>query len=257
MMGKDFSFQGLPDGSYVVSAVRTEGQKSSYATQSVQVSGADVTDVNLTFQAGKEVHGTVRFEGKPLAAKPATMYVTLKPEPPVGNFRNNRQVNPDGTFQFDSVPPVMMEVSMSRVPGAYLKSVQLGDKALPDRRFDLSRTHGPLTITMGTDMAEVEGTAKLSSGQPAARVRITVIPYETNLGRTELQRFGFTNDDGEFQIKDVAPGDYKVFAWEDVDIGAPKDPEFRKPFETSGVPVKLESNGHAALSLTAIKTRVE
>jgi Carboxypeptidase regulatory-like domain len=125
---------------------------------------------------------------------------------------------------------------------------------LSDGRLDLSRESGKLTLVLGTDMGEVEGTVKHASGEPAARVRVTVIPYGSKLGNTELSRFAFTEEDGTYVVKDVAPGEYKVFAWEDVPIGAPQDPEYRKPFENSGTAIKLESNGKATVPLTAIVT---
>jgi uncharacterized protein (DUF2141 family) len=254
---RQFSFRGLRDGSYTLSAFRSEGQQISFAQQQVTVSGADVSGIELSFQPSKEVHGQVRFEGKAPPTKFENIRVTLAPDPKFQHVSDTAPLNRDGTFLFKALPPRLIDVSVGRVPGAYLKTVQLGDALLPNRRFDLSRTNGPLTITMGTDTAELEGTAKRATGEPAPRARITVIPYGQNLRRTELQRFGITAEDGTFHIKDIPPGEYKVFAWEDVETGAPQDPDFRKPFEDSGAPVKLEPNAHATVSLTAIKTHIE
>jgi carboxypeptidase family protein len=81
------------------------------------------------------------------------------------------------------------------------------------------------------DVGTVSGTVQHANGEPAGRVRVTVIPDGANLGRDDLSRFAFTEEDGAYQVKDIAPGEYNVFAWEDVEVGAPQDPEFRKPFE--------------------------
>jgi hypothetical protein len=72
------------------------------------------------------------------------------------------------------------------------------------------------------------------------------------LGRIDLARTGFSDEKGEFKIKDIAPGDYKVFAWEDVPVGAPQDADFRKPFEKQGVAVRMQPNGHEKVSVTSI-----
>jgi hypothetical protein len=38
----------------------------------------------------------------------------------------------------------------------------------------------------------------------------------------------------------LAPGDYLVLAWEDVEYGAWTDPEFLRTYETTGTHVRLE-----------------
>jgi hypothetical protein len=134
----------------------------------------------------------------------------------------------------------------------YLKAVRLGDKQLPGRRIDLSSKPEPLTIVLGADVGEVEGSVQNAGGDPMARARVNVIAYGDHAKRGDLNRFGFTDEKGEFKIKDVPPGEYKVFAWEDVPVGAPQDPEFRKPFEKQAASVRMQPNGHEKVQVTAI-----
>ena len=140
--------------------------------------------------------------------------------------------------------PMAYEVAINRVPGVYLKSVRIGDKQLADRRVDLASKLQLLTIVLGADVGDVEGSVKNAKGEPVVRARVTVIPCGDQSSRVDFNRFGFTDEKGEFKIKDVAPGEYKVFAWEDVPAGAPQDPEFRKPFEKQGVAIRMQPNGH-------------
>jgi hypothetical protein len=84
---------------------------------------------------------------------------------------------------------------------------------------------------------------------------VTLIAYGTHLGRADLSHSGFTEEQGKFHLRNVAPGEYKVFAWEDVPIGAPQDPDFRKPFEKQAAAVKMEPNGRETVELTAISVK--
>jgi hypothetical protein len=144
-------------------------------------------------------------------------------------------------------------LNVGSVPGAYLKSVQIGDRALPDRRIDLTQGGGgQLAVVLASDVGQVDGSVKKAGGEPAVRVRVTLVPEGDRSGRVELSRFAFSNEKGEFKITNVPPGEYKIFAWEDVQAGAPQDPEFRKPFEKRGVALKIPSNGHASADLTVI-----
>jgi len=62
-----------------------------------------------------------------------------------------------------------------------------------------------------------------------------------------------TNDQGKFELSGTAPAEYKVFAWEDVDQGAQRSEEFRKPFASKGTAVKLDPGGRVTVELQAIR----
>jgi hypothetical protein len=55
---------------------------------------------------------------------------------------------------------------------------------------------------------------------------------------------------GRFQFDRVPPGDYKVFAWQEVEAGAWHDPEFMRTYENLGTPVRV-SEGETAVVETA------
>ena len=48
-----------------------------------------------------------------------------------------------------------------------------------------------------------------------------------------------TDASGRFQLDGVAPGDYKLFAWEDVEDGAWLDSAFMKLDEDKGTPMRV------------------
>src|SRR5439155_2068567 len=79
---------------------------------------------------------------------------------------------------------------------------------------------------------------------PDRSVQIVLIPAEQR-DRSDLYRTASTDDSGRFALTDVAPGDYKLFAWEALDPYAYFDPKILEPFEQQGKPV------HVAESTTA------
>ena len=67
-----------------------------------------------------------------------------------------------------------------------------------------------------------------------------------------------TGPDGNFTIKSLPPGEYRILAWEEVDYGLGSDPEFRPHFDSRSVVVKLSEGSHetsdvALLSRDAIE----
>jgi hypothetical protein len=113
---------------------------------------------------------------------------------------------------------------------------------------------GPISVILGADVGRIEGVVVLADGNPAPRVRVTLFPDGAHTGRPDLFKFAFTDDQGSFHFDKIPPGDYRLFAWQDVQPGEPQDPEFRKKFEKQSALVKLGPNSHETVPLTAIVT---
>jgi hypothetical protein len=245
----------LLPGSYVVIGTVSEDGKTSVVRQPVEVVNADVEGVTLNFLPAIEVTGSVRVEGTPHHPLD-NLRVFLRGDVPMMMGQSSAEVKPDGSFVIPDVVPDVYEITVGPTQGAYMKSIRFGDAEVQEGRIDLTQGSGAVTVLLGTDVGELEGSVKKSNGDPAVRVRITLIAYGAHLGRGDLSRSGFTDEQGKFHLRNVAPGEYKLFAWEDVPIDAPQDPEFRKPFEKQFVAVKMEPNGHqTAVELTVISVK--
>ena len=60
-----------------------------------------------------------------------------------------------------------------------------------------------------------------------------------------------TASDGSFTFKNLAPGEYHLAAWDDLD-GNPNRPEFFKPFESSATTATVHEGSHASVSVKLI-----
>jgi hypothetical protein len=241
---------GVPPGSYALVGVRTDLDKRTYAYLPVEVTNEDVDVGPLTFSPGVDISGVIQIEGG--KQRPPDLRVSLQAEGPTMSGFPSAEVKPDGSFALHDVGPGVYQLNLGAVPGTYLKSIKLGDHALQDRRIDLTQGGGQLAVVLASDVAQVDGSVKKADGEPAVRVRVTLVPEGDQFGRQDLSRFAFSNEKGEYKIANVPPGDYKIFAWEEVQAGAPLDPEFRKPFEKRGVALKIPPNGRASADVTVI-----
>jgi hypothetical protein len=61
-----------------------------------------------------------------------------------------------------------------------------------------------------------------------------------------------TDAHGNFRIEDVAPGEYKVFAWDDAEPGAAASVEFRQPYERYAIPIAIAADSSRTVTLKAI-----
>jgi hypothetical protein len=57
---------------------------------------------------------------------------------------------------------------------------------------------------------------------------------------------------GHFSITGIAPGEYKLFAWEQIEESAYQDPEFLKPYESQGQAITIREGSRENAQLKVI-----
>jgi hypothetical protein len=70
--------------------------------------------------------------------------------------------------------------------------------------------------------------------------QVALIPDQRD--RHDLYKFVITDANGQFMFPSVAPGSYKVFAWENVEQFSWFDPAVLAPYEGHGMPVTESSS---------------
>jgi len=81
------------------------------------------------------------------------------------------------------------------------------------------------------------------------------VPEASRRTQYRLYKPQTTDQYGRFELRGIAPGDYKLFSWEEVESGAWEDPEFLKPFEEKGERISLQDGDQKTLNLTTIRTK--
>jgi uncharacterized protein (DUF2141 family) len=82
---------------------------------------------------------------------------------------------------------------------------------------------------------------------------VALVPQEkARQASTVYYRQATADASGRFTFKDIPPGSYRVFAWDDVESGAWMDPDFLKPLETKGEPVSVSESAKESVKLKVI-----
>ena len=139
---------------------------------------------------------------------------------------------------------------------AYVKSVRLGDSDVLANGMHL---YGPaeqsLEIVIGLNGAELEGVAFENGRDPAANITVVAVPDGGNRGRADLYKRAATDRQGRFTMGGLAPGDYTLYAWVDLERGAWESPEFMRAFEGRGRFVRLREGKNEPVELSVIVGR--
>ena len=139
------------------------------------------------------------------------------------------------------------------IENAYVKSARLDGKDVLNGGIHLEKeTNGPLQVVISMNAGTVEGHVVDSAGKPAPNVKAVAVPNASRRQRGDLYKFVSTDDSGAFQLKGLAPGEYKLFSFERVEEGAWQDAEFIKLFENLGTALRVAEGKRLTVDLKLI-----
>ena len=148
-----------------------------------------------------------------------------------------RGANPDAADT--TAPPAGPPVKNN----AYVADILLGVASIYDKGLDIGlNTPAQLEIILKTDPGSVTGILVAANQTPVQGTLVVLVPAPQHRQNMALYKIGGTNATGRFTINGVAPGDYKLFAWESAPNGAYQNADFIKKYETRGVPITVLPN---------------
>jgi len=115
------------------------------------------------------------------------------------------------------------------------------------------RSPGDLEVLLGADGGKIDGRLTSEDQDPAASVHVVLIPEPALRSQSHRYRTTTTDQDGRFALSGIAPGEYKIFAWEDLGTGDFRDPDFIKHFEELGTVMRVRSHGRENVELRVIR----
>jgi hypothetical protein len=168
--------------------------------------------------------------------KPSGLSVGLLPLEG-GTWSQSAVSRDDGSFDFALVGSERYQV---RIQGEvahafYIKGIRYGDTESSDGIISISGVEGSLVLTLSTNgarlVARVSGVREKNPLTP----QVVLIP-EKPQGETRL---GLFDQNGVFSFNNLAPGAYKLYAFQEVPEGSWEDPDFVKEIKQRSVDILL------------------
>jgi len=249
-----FDLPGVLPGSYTVTAQWYDDGKVHTARQNIDVGNADVEGLQLTIGKGTPIVGHLRWEGKPSMIGDQLMVFAQSTDETV--HPGYARVDADGSFTWAEVPDGELRVRVfGQSEDSFVKAARYGSAdALADGFTPRAGSGTTLEIIMSSHGALVQGSAVDADGLPAVGAQVVLVPEGLRRERFDLYKTAQTDQRGQFQLRGVAPGDYKLFSWDEVEHGAWEDQDFLKAFESNGEKVTVEEAETKLVNVITIKT---
>jgi hypothetical protein len=222
------------------------------------VGSSDVTNVIVTMLDPVPVSGTVKVEGQQTqGTESQAMSLSLTPAeyiPGLPGGGANARVS-QGAFKIAAVTPDNYYVSFGGLPeGSYVKSVRMNSQEVIEKGIDLTIARGAviLDVTLSTKGGSVEGTV-VEDGKAAPGSYLMLLADPIRPGQPYLNRSSTSDQDGKFAIKGLAPGDYKLYAFQEPQPEIAQDLSQIKPFESKAVKVKVTESSTERAELKVLK----
>jgi hypothetical protein len=247
----NFEFRGVPAGAYNLIATLRLREGTLASRLPLDVGSASLENVQLILSPLVNFAGRIRLKGD-APASPSTVQVSLEARDPMLSSNSSAQARDDGSLSFANVNPDLYDVVVSGLPdGYYLKAVLADTQDVLAAGLDLSRgAIRTLDVVLAPNAGVASGAVQNGRQQPAPGATVVLIPQETErVGRGQYYHITTTDASGNFTLKNLDPGHYRAYAWQDIEYGAWLDPDFMKPLEEHGVVVTIQEGSQETLAL--------
>ncbi len=255
-----FEIHGVFPGSYFAVATQRLVNGRDQVTMTggrapVDVGGSDIDRLTILLSPVREIAGELTLEGlRDTGNDYHHPVISLKSQFPVPAFGEKWALFNGNQFSIDNLIEGDYQVQVTDLPpGAYVKSIRFGsvDALNESLRFD-SRTTDRLEIILSLNAGSLTGTVVNKNGEPVGNAPVALVPPQAQRQRADLYRSTMTDEAGRFRLQAIPPGDYALFAWEDIEDGLWRDPEFIQRNQASGRQVHIAESGRENIDLTAI-----
>jgi hypothetical protein len=254
----EFEILDVSPGSYKLAAAIQDEESQFVGVTQVEVVDADVISVRIVIAHGADLRGRVIKEGKISPSSVIRVSTSPRERGTLGGSES-REAKPDGTFVLAGLPDGLYDVSadIDGCDSCYLKSVTANGANILDAGFTISSgsAPSPVELVLSDRAGIVDGIVKNGEGSPVAGATVVLIMEH----HEERDGFNYASTDqfGHFVVRGVAPGEYHIFAWKNVDNSDWDDPDFRQPFLPKAQAFSLSEDEKKTLQLTLLPSSAD
>jgi hypothetical protein len=248
-----FDFR-VPPGKYVLNgqkARQSTQEQDMYARMTIEVGDKDIDGITLSLNPSFSLSGRVTIEGRQAGVADPDYARALFTLTGLGA----RPSDATGSFNYPTVRPGEIRFQLLRPPpGMYYKAARLGTKEVLDSGFELnSQPSELLEIIVSPNAATISVTVVDENQKPVQGATTAIVSDPARRKRQDLNKSVVSNTAGQVVFDGLAPGEYKIFAWDDIAAGAWQNPETLRIYDSRGQNVRVVESGKENITLKVIR----
>jgi protocatechuate 3,4-dioxygenase beta subunit len=243
-----FEVRGLAPGTYTLRATFMDDKLAFEGEQTVEVGNEGAQNVQIAALPDFAASGHVTIAGVP--KNPILrIIVEFAGEGMMTRVRASANY-PEFKFDAQFRPERRYYARARNLPeDYYLKSLSISGHDLPPNNLVVGGTRGNLEIVVSAAGAHIEGTLFDAKEEPT-RGSILLVPDVPEPGPPDLYQRTSADSKGNFTLRGVAPGSYRMLAVESVNLdGEINDPDFLRTIGNRGQLLTVEESGRYTVSL--------
>jgi hypothetical protein len=249
-----FEIHGVSPGSYLLVASQLFNGRALSGRVPVEVSAtAPPEEVAVPLAPAFDIPGVVEVQSAPRGSTPNFMVRLSSSEGLAPGAQPAGKVASDGSFHLAGVTPGLWALSLDSLPeGLWIKSAAFADNEIPAGEFQVRESaRGQLRIVLAGNGAQVSGSVT-ANGQPCRATVVLAPAAPEQRGLHPLYRVTNASERGVFTLKGVPPGNYKLFAFQEIAPFEWFDPEQLRMVEALGEALSVAEGESALRDLAAI-----
>ena len=225
----------------------------------VQVEDHDVEGLRIVLKENSEIKGRIRVEGN----TPVTDWGTTR----IGMRRQERlpsllgggglgsvvsPISSTGEFTLSNLPDARFNLFITgSPPDMYVVDVRQSGRSVFDE--GIFPGEGDLEVTINLQGAVIRGVVRDAAGMPVP-AWVVLVPPPARRGNPQLYERATADANGQFTIRGVVPGEYKIFAFSTMPASqAEQNAQFIAAYESRGTAVNTAVSANIQLSVIPLQ----
>jgi hypothetical protein len=257
----NFELAGIVAGRYDLYVRTGTPDTPLFGHMELDVQDRPLKDLVIPLALSPRIEGRVVYQdqngkGLPIPASTQVRLVTQGDLLSLSSGGVGVPVGPDGQF---TLPNVMGGVYRVIVSGTgYIEALRQDGVASPGKSIIVGTRPTVLDVTFVVGGHAVKGSVRnwqQVSESVGVLSRILLVPDPPRRQDFSLYRATRADTTGRFTLSNVAPGEYKIFAWEHILVGAEQNNKFLSEYESRGVRVRVQAPASPEVQVDMIRSQ--
>ena len=248
-----FEIKNVAPGNYIATTETVIGTERYAAARHIVIYDRDENNVGLILSPGIPVSGRIAPDSADPVSLKSTRAQLISSDPFMESFPTiGMQQN--GQFTIRNVQPGTYSLEITGIPDdLYIRSERSGQTSFMGSAFALAwDSPASLEILLASDGGQIHGTVVDGDAKAFAGARVALVPAGARRDRPDQYRTASSNEEGQFHLRGIPPGEYQLFAWDNVEENAWLNADFMRRFLDAGVSITIEEKANGMVQIPLI-----